>query len=112
MVRCHPLASSRDCEKPGRFSGTDHDCETSSNQEGLAAASRGPAWALPALREQSMEDTHESSFSNDCSRIIARLAPAIAAEDSGQQPTGPGASPEASKEATVPPSGSADTSGG
>ena len=44
--------------------------------------------------------------------LLLGLAPALAAEDSGKQPTGPGVSPEASKEATVPPSGSADTSGG
>jgi hypothetical protein len=40
------------------------------------------------------------------------LAPALAADDQGQLPTGKGVSPEASKEATQPPSGSADTSGG
>ena len=44
--------------------------------------------------------------------LLLGLAPALAAEDSGKLPTGPGVSPEASKEATVPPSGSADTSGG
>ena len=44
--------------------------------------------------------------------LFLGLAPALAAEDSGKQPTGPGVSPEASKEATVPPSGGADTSGG
>ena len=44
--------------------------------------------------------------------LLLGLAPALAAEDSGKLPTGPGVSSEAAKEATVPPSGSADTSGG
>jgi hypothetical protein len=44
--------------------------------------------------------------------LLLGLAPALAAEDSGKLPTQPGVSPEAAKEATVPPSGSADTSGG
>jgi hypothetical protein len=43
--------------------------------------------------------------------LLLGLAPALAAED-GNLPTQSGVSPEASKEATVPPSGSADTSGG
>jgi len=44
--------------------------------------------------------------------LLLGLAPALAAEDSGKLPTGPGVSPEAAKEAAVPPSGSVDTSGG
>ena len=44
--------------------------------------------------------------------LLLGLAPALAAEDSGKLPTGPGVSSEAAKEATVPPSGGADTSGG
>ena len=44
--------------------------------------------------------------------LLLGLGPALAAEDAGKLPTGPGVSPEAAKEATVPPSGSADTSGG
>jgi hypothetical protein len=44
--------------------------------------------------------------------LLLGLAPALAAEDSGKLPTGPGVSSEAAKEAIVPPSGSADTSGG
>jgi hypothetical protein len=44
--------------------------------------------------------------------LLLGLAPALAAEDSSQLPTGAGVSPEASKQATQPDTGSADTSGG
>ena len=40
------------------------------------------------------------------------LAPALAADTSTQPPTANTTSPEASKSATLPPSGKADTSGG
>jgi hypothetical protein len=40
------------------------------------------------------------------------LAPALAADDQGQLPTGKGVSPEASQQATQPSTGSADMSGG
>ena len=51
-------------------------------------------------------------FATTAVALMLGLAPALAAEDSGKLPTGPGVSPEAAKEATVPPSGSPDTSGG
>jgi hypothetical protein len=44
--------------------------------------------------------------------VLLGLSPALAAEDSSMTPTQPGVSHETSKEATKPPSGSADTSGG
>jgi hypothetical protein len=50
-------------------------------------------------------------FATSAVALLLGLAPALAAED-GNLPTQSGVSPEASKEATVPPSGSADTSGG
>jgi hypothetical protein len=40
------------------------------------------------------------------------LVPALAADNAGQLPTGQGVSPKASQQATQPPSGSADQSGG
>jgi hypothetical protein len=44
--------------------------------------------------------------------LLLGLAPALAAEDSGKLPTQSGVSQGAAKDATVPPSGSADTSSG
>jgi hypothetical protein len=44
--------------------------------------------------------------------VLLGLSPALAAEDSNMTATQPGVSQETAKQATQPPSGSADTSGG
>ena len=51
-------------------------------------------------------------FATTAVALMLGLAPALAAEDSAQPPTGAGVSPEASQEPTQPDTGSADTSGG
>lgn len=51
-------------------------------------------------------------FATTAVALLLGLAPALAAEDSAQPPTGAGVSPEASQQANQPDAGSADTSGG
>lgn len=51
-------------------------------------------------------------FASAAVALLLGLTPALAADESGKLPTQPGVSSEAAKAATVPPTGTPDTSGG